>query len=102
MCVREIWRLGLIQAIPSNWASESSSLCRDGSDSLQNFHWTALARNQNARVPEGRRTSFSPILPMVSDFALAITLLKDLEAKLYFFLSMVVFTPRVAEAAAQA
>ncbi|CAK1578531.1 unnamed protein product [Parnassius mnemosyne] len=84
------------------WASESSSLYRDGSDGLQKFPWTALARDQNARVPERRRTSFSPILPMCSDFALAITLLKNLDAKLYFFLSVLVFTSRVAEAAVQA
>ncbi|CAK1580362.1 unnamed protein product [Parnassius mnemosyne] len=58
----------------ASWASELSSLCRDGSDGLQKFPWTALARDQNARVPEGRRTSFSPILPMCSYFALAITL----------------------------
>ncbi|CAK1581767.1 unnamed protein product [Parnassius mnemosyne] len=86
----------------ASWASESSSLCKYGSDGLQKFPWTASARDQNARVPDGRRTSFSPILPMCSDFALAITLLKDLEAKLYFFLSVLVFTSRVAEAAAQA
>lgn len=58
---------------------------------LQKFLWTALARDQNARVLEGKRTNLSSSFPMCFDFAEARTRLKDLEAILYFFLPALVF-----------
>ncbi|RVE44224.1 hypothetical protein evm_011123 [Chilo suppressalis] len=64
----------------SEWAIDSSPLCRGGRDGLQKFPSTALARDENARFAEGSFINLSPMLLMCSDFALAITLLQDLEA----------------------
>lgn len=64
----------------ASWANESSSLRSGGNDGVQKFPLTALARDQKARVPDGSRASLSPILPICSAFAMAIALLRNLEA----------------------
>ncbi|KAI8434381.1 hypothetical protein MSG28_012430 [Choristoneura fumiferana] len=66
----------------AEWAREPLFMRNGGNDGLQKFPRTALARDQNSRVPEGRRINLSPILPMNDDFALAISFLNDLEAAL--------------------
>ncbi|CAK1599627.1 unnamed protein product [Parnassius mnemosyne] len=75
----------------ATWASESSFLCRDGRNSIEQ-HWRET-RSQG--FPKEGDLVSRQFCIWCSDFTLAITLLKDLEAKIYFFLSMLVFTSRL-------
>lgn len=53
-------------------------MCRGGKDGIQKFSYLfALARDQQARIPEEDEEG---ILAMCPDFALAISILKDLQS----------------------